>query len=186
MRIVRHTVALCLLLTAGIATAQKATAQAKPRVSASAPRMNAPASPRPAAAEASEYRLVDWNLLSGYDVDPFTSVAAANRRIPKRVRDLEGTKVILSGYTIPFDFKDGGITKFALSESLDACGYGENLRPTNWVSTEMKPGKKAPYSQFQTIEVFGTIQVGAVWEGDRLSSLYYLAADSARYTSDGR
>ena len=191
-RRVAVTLALGLLLSADVTAAQQSKPApqraVKPTVAsggaASQPSASAPSPASrdraPAAPANSEYWPLAWRALSGFYIDPFTPVESANNIIPKRVWEFDGEKVALTGYVIPFDFSGSGITQFALTESLDACGYGENLTPTNWVSTRMKPGKTAPYSQFQVLEVFGTLRIGAVWDSGRLSSLYWLTADSAR------
>jgi hypothetical protein len=129
-----------------------------------------------AAPPAPGYERVEWYTLSSVWVTSHT----VNTAVPRNVLALDSTQVRIVGYMLPFEFGGRGVTQFGLMSDLDACGYGENLNPTNWVNVYMPPGKSASYSNFDYIEVFGRFYVAPGYEDGQLVSMYWMQADSVK------
>jgi hypothetical protein len=140
-----------------------------------------PASMRVRAADA-EYQDVPFNILSGFDYelpDPLDPRATFNpNQVPAKVKALNGRKVSVRGFMLPFDVQPDGVSQFMLNASLDMCYFGAPVRMNDWIMVTMKPGKKAQFSHL-AYQVAGVLEVGEQLKNGRVQSLYRLTADSA-------
>jgi hypothetical protein len=97
--------------------------------------------------------------------------------IPTEILAMNGKKVALSGYMLAFDFKDRGVTHFALGIA-DICHYGLSGSPNQWIEVRMARGKKSSHANFNRITVLGTLHVGEVLRDGYVDSFYRLTADA--------
>jgi hypothetical protein len=130
----------------------------------------------------SEYQDVPFNVLSGFDYDlpdPLDPTAKLNpNQVPAKVKALNGRKVSVRGFMLPFDVQPDGVTQFMLNASLDMCYFGAPVRMNEWIMVAMKPGKKAAFSHM-AYQVNGVLEVGEQLKDGRVQSLYRITADSA-------
>jgi hypothetical protein len=140
-----------------------------------------PASMRMHAADA-EYQDLPFTVLSGFEYelpDPLDPRAAFNpNQVPAKVKALNGTKVSVRGFMLPFDVQPDGVSQFMLNASLDMCYFGAPVRMNDWIMVTMKPGKKAQFSHL-AYQVSGVLEVGEQMKNGRVQSLYRITADSA-------
>jgi len=125
------------------------------------------------------YMNVGWNVLDGFSIDPYTT-NIKKAGIPANVTALDSINVKIGGYMLPFEFGGTGVTEFALTESLDSCGFGEMLVMTNWVDTYTKPGKSATYFEYEYVEAFGRLRIYPSFDNGQIVNLYRMVLDSVR------
>jgi hypothetical protein len=97
--------------------------------------------------------------------------------IPRGIRRLSGRRVVLEGFMMPLDYDETGVGEFILNGGYDMCAFGAPTRVNEWVLVRMKDGGRTRFSGHFPILVYGRIEVGEVWRGDQLDSLYRLEAD---------
>jgi hypothetical protein len=125
------------------------------------------------------YKNVGWNILDGFSIDPYTT-NIKKAGLPANVTALDSVNVKIGGYMLPFEFGGTGVTEFALTESLDSCGFGEMLVMTNWVDTYTKPGKSATYFEYEYVEAFGRLRIYPSFDNGQIVNLYRMVLDSVR------
>jgi hypothetical protein len=140
-----------------------------------------PVSPRLHAADAN-YQEIAFTVLSGFDYelpDPLDPRARLNpEQVPPKVKALNGKKVSVRGFMLPFDVQPDGVSQFMLNASLDMCYFGAPVRMNDWIMVTMKPGTKAKFSHL-AYRVSGVLEVGEELKNGRVQSLYRMVADSA-------
>jgi hypothetical protein len=140
-----------------------------------------PVSPRLQAADA-EYQDIAFTVLSGFEYelpDPLDPRTTFNpNQVPAKVKALNGRKVSVRGFMLPFDVQPDGVSQFMLNASLDMCYFGAPVRMNDWIMVTMKPGKKAQFSHL-AYQVSGVLEVGEQLKNGRVQSLYRITADSA-------
>ena len=152
------------------------------------------ASPAPAAAPAAAtnspvfvggYRVVDFELLAGYPFnapnDKLTNqadIAAVEKQVPAGIKDLDGKKVLVSGFLQPVKDVQGRSTEFLLVRNQPNCCYSGMTTITEFVSVKVPvPGVEEIMDQPVTVQ--GTLHVGAI-----LESGYVLRLSHGRRRTD--
>ncbi|MCA8964479.1 MAG: DUF3299 domain-containing protein [Planctomycetes bacterium] len=79
--------------------------------------------------------------------------------MPKRVRDLSGKKVLMTGFMLPID-EVQNIKEFLLVQSLWSCCYGQPPDIHGIVRVVMPKGKTTDYF-FDPLKIIGTFKVEA-------------------------
>jgi hypothetical protein len=79
--------------------------------------------------------------------------------MPKRVKDLSGKKVLMTGFMLPID-EVQNIKEFLLVQSLWSCCYGQPPDIHGIVRVVMPKGKKTDYF-FDPLKIIGTFKVEA-------------------------
>jgi hypothetical protein len=135
-----------------------------------------------------DYLLVELTMLKDF---PYTTAldkqaVAPNPhlKVPKEILALNGKKVAVRGFMLAFDFKERGVTHFAVS-SQDICHYGLSGMPNDWIDVKVTSGKKVRPANFNPVEVFGTLQVGEVVKNGYVESFYRMTADSLTIYESG-
>ena len=96
--------------------------------------------------------------------------------MPKRVKELSGKKVLMTGFMLPIDeVKD--IKEFLLVESLWSCCYGQPPDIHGIVRVVMPPKKTTDYF-FDPLKVIGTFKVEATMMDGYCVDIYQLHCDS--------
>ena len=100
----------------------------------------------------------------------------ALKGMPKRVKELSGKKVLMTGFMLPIDeVKD--IKEFLLVESLWSCCYGQPPDIHGIVRVVM-PSKKTTDYFFDPLKVIGTFKVEATMMDGYCVDIYQLHCDS--------
>lgn len=126
--------------------------------------------------------LLKQGKISGLDrILPFDELSSwayedGLKGMPKRVKDLTGKKVLMTGFMLPID-EVQNIKEFLLVQSLWSCCYGQPPDIHGIVRVVMPKGKTTDYF-FDPIKVIGTFKVEATMMDGYCVDIYQLHADS--------
>jgi hypothetical protein len=138
--------------------------------------------------DAAGYQRLTFDQLSDFEYDPpaawdMVRQAADPEKqkrfvVPGRIRRLSGRKVAIEGFMMPLDFDRGYLGSFVLNGSYDMCAFGMMPASLNeWVDAKMSGGRKTRFTGHFPVTVFGTLEVGPLWDKGRVTSLYRMEAD---------
>ena len=157
------------------------------------PAQNAPEPQEPEpAADDDEYSVTDWELLSGFDyamLEPTTLLAVDDGkplpdledRFPTEVVELDGRRVLIEGYMIPYEYDDRGIYSFTLVRDQAQCCFGASPQMNHWISVEMADDGRAEPADLDPIYVKGRFEVGEQVEDGYVTSIYRIVADEVDF-----
>lgn len=123
-------------------------------------------------------RLTTFTELAGYPMD-IDSAGALVGTIPAEIKSLDGKRVHVEGFVLPFDFVEGTdkVTTFALLRDQAACCYGAVPPPHAWVFVDLMDKNGSEYILDVPIAVEGELSVGELREEGEFHSIYRLKAD---------
>lgn len=110
--------------------------------------------------------------------DP-TALAAVQDQIPELVRQLDGRKVLLTGFMLPMKMEGALTTEFLLVANSMLCCYGVVPPMNQWITVRMT-GKGLQPQQDVPVQVFGTLRVQPRIENGALAAIYHLDATGQR------
>ncbi len=172
---------------AGVAEPERAEPEsAKPKPAKPEPK------PERSAADDDEYRVTDWEQLSGFDyamLEPTTLLAVDDGkplpdledRFPTEVVELAGRRVLIEGYMIPYEYDDRGIYSFTLVRDQAQCCFGASPQMNHWISVEMADDGRAEPADLDPIYVKGRFEVGEQVEDGYVTSVYRIVADEVDF-----
>ncbi|MEQ1631375.1 MAG: DUF3299 domain-containing protein [Planctomycetota bacterium] len=96
--------------------------------------------------------------------------------MPKRVKDLNGKKVLMSGFMLPID-EVQNIKEFLLVQSLWSCCYGQPPDINGIVRVVMPKGKTTDYF-FDPLKIIGTFKVEATSIDGYCVDIYQIEVES--------
>lgn len=96
--------------------------------------------------------------------------------MPKRVKDLTGKKVLMTGFMLPID-EVQNIKEFLLVQSLWSCCYGQPPDINGIVRVVMPKGKTTDYF-FDPVKIIGTFKIEATVMDGYCVDIYQLHAES--------
>ncbi|MBX3463423.1 MAG: DUF3299 domain-containing protein [Planctomycetes bacterium] len=96
--------------------------------------------------------------------------------MPRRIKDLSGKKVLMTGFMLPID-EVQNIKEFLLVQSLWSCCYGQPPDIHGLVRVVMPKGKRTDYF-FDPLKVIGTFKVEATILDGYCVDIYQLHVDS--------
>ena len=96
--------------------------------------------------------------------------------MPKKVRDLHGKKVLMSGFMLPID-EVRNIKEFLLVQSLWSCCYGQPPDINGIVRVVMPKGRTTDYF-FDPLKVIGTFKVESTSIDGYCVDIYQLEVES--------
>jgi hypothetical protein len=102
---------------------------------------------------------------------------AAKTVIPDWVRKLDGSKIAVAGFMVPFDVEDNGVLSFSIVKSILVCCFGQTPRVNENVMCQMPEGKPAKFLINIPLRVSGTLHVAEVKEDGYVVSLYSMDVD---------
>lgn len=92
--------------------------------------------------------------------------------MPKRVKDLDGKKVLMTGFMLPID-EVQNIKEFLLVQSLWSCCYGQPPDINGIVRVVMPKGKTTDYF-FDPLKIVGTLKIEATMMDGYCVDIYQL------------
>lgn len=125
------------------------------------------------------YDSIGYDVLKKYLFDPDIP-ADKEQKVPGDVAAMNGKKVAVMGYMIPVDFQDGGTNEFILVNVVPGCFFCSKPMPNDWIEVQTIGGKRFPYAGDELIIVTGKFEVGPVYDGAFLRSIYRLNADNVK------
>ncbi|MEY4831224.1 MAG: hypothetical protein RLZZ562_3020 [Planctomycetota bacterium] len=96
--------------------------------------------------------------------------------MPKKVKDLHGKKVLMSGFMLPID-EVRDIKEFLLVQSLWSCCYGQPPDINGIVRVVMPKGKTTDYF-FDPLKIIGTFKVEATSIDNYCVDIYQIEVES--------
>jgi len=96
--------------------------------------------------------------------------------MPKRLRELDGKKVLMTGFMLPIDEVEN-IKEFLLVQSLWSCCYGQPPDIHGIVRVVMPKGKPTDYF-FDPLKIVGTFKVEATMMDGYCVDIYQLHVES--------
>jgi hypothetical protein len=96
--------------------------------------------------------------------------------MPKKLKDLNGKKVLMSGFMLPID-EVQNIKEFLLVQSLWSCCYGQPPDINGIVRVVMPKGKTTDYF-FDPLKVIGTFKVEATTIDGYCVDIYQIEVES--------
>jgi hypothetical protein len=98
------------------------------------------------------------------------------QQIPENVRELDGKRVAITGFLLPFELKDGFVTQAVLLRSQLSCCYGVAPNFNEFVvitvsGRGVRPIMDAP------VTLTGILRVGESYEDNLLTGIYRLDAE---------
>ncbi len=94
-------------------------------------------------------------------------------QVPARILELDGSKVMVTGYMLPLKLTGNRVSEFLLVSSPMICCYGTVPQMNNWIIVRMT-GPGAPILMDSPIQFFGRLHVGKVVEDGVLAGIYLL------------
>ncbi len=128
--------------------------------------------PKPVGLEDHEDLTFDKLASYKYEVHERIEGVPPVEQIPASVRELDGRKIAIKGFMLPYRNDGENVTEFILLRNQGLCCFGTVPRMNEWIHVKMAPGKGAPYSIDVPITVFGALAVGEEYEKNVLMSLY--------------
>lgn len=123
------------------------------------------------------FKLLKEQAVASVDQEPAIA-AQALAQIPALVRQLDGQKVLLTGYMLPMKMEGTLATEFLLVANSMLCCYGLVPDMNQWVVVKMAKGVKP--QQDVPVQFFGTLRVQPRFDAGALSAIYHLDGDRAR------
>ncbi|MHB1306573.1 MAG: hypothetical protein ACYDC1_18170 [Limisphaerales bacterium] len=121
---------------------------------------------------------VGFDTLAGFAYptsnDPLTADAPLSPSpIPEHVRRLGGKTTAIKGFMLPMKLQNGLATELLLMRDQSMCCFGVMPKINEWVNVKMT-GRGVKPVQDQPVTIFGTMQVGEIYEHGYLVSIYSL------------
>lgn len=145
-----------------------------------------------AAVEDNGYKHVTFDFLADYDYEMADPLAAAKaraagesdadtQRIPRVVRELDGSDVAVQGFMVPIKLEQGGVKTFLLVRNQMMCCFGIMPKLNEWIYVKMKNDKPGKFVPDFPVTVSGRLSVGEEIKNGRVVSLYRMEADAIRW-----
>jgi hypothetical protein len=113
---------------------------------------------------------VDLKSMSDFEIDP---IAGTTRDVPRRFRELDGKRVLLSGEIYsPLSAADR-VSGFDLVYSISKCCVGSQPKVQHFVKSRVKGGGTVDYYAGR-VDVTGTLHVGVEEADGQVQSVYRL------------
>jgi hypothetical protein len=120
--------------------------------------------PKPAGLEDHEDLTFDKLASYQYQVEDLKDGQVPKDQIPASVRALQGRKIAIKGFMIPYRNDGENVTEFILLRNQGLCCFGIVPRMNEWIHVRMAPGCHAPYATDVPLTVFGALDVGEAYE----------------------
>jgi hypothetical protein len=115
---------------------------------------------------------IDWEA-DGVEFD-FSRFAG---RVPRSIRNLNGSKVALEGFMVPTVVDESNLVKeFLLMPDQLSCCFGQAPEANGWVVVRSEKG--VGVFMDQVIRVLGTLTVEERWDEEFFVGLYHLDCES--------
>ena len=131
------------------------------------------------------YQVVGFDRLASFSyTPPELSPAAPNappppsgaNQIPARIKALDATKVMVTGFMLPVKMDQGLVTEFLLVKDPMMCCYGIMPKINDWVVVKMT-GKGVPPLMDVPISFEGKLRVGELYDNGYLTGIYLLEGE---------
>lgn len=136
-----------------------------------------------------------FNMLTSYpfrepnwakmDDPAYIASLKLDEQISPQIQAMNGKKVEIQGFMLPLDMPEGELRTFMLLKDQMACCFGNLPRLNEWVYVRVPHKKQVSIHQDVLITLFGTLRVGAKFEGEVLTGIYHLELDRIQIDQKG-
>lgn len=133
------------------------------------------------------HQVLTFNMLTSYpfrepnwakmDDPAYIASLKLDEQISPQIQAMNGKKVEVEGFMLPLDMSEGNLRTFMLLKDQMACCFGNIPRLNEWVYVRVPKKKKISVHQDVWVTLFGTLRVGAKFEGEVLTGIYHLELD---------
>ncbi|MBW7875109.1 MAG: hypothetical protein H3C47_03855 [Candidatus Cloacimonetes bacterium] len=129
---------------------------------------------------------ISFTELSAFIVDPefLSNQEKLSQGIPDEIKSLNGRKVSIEGFIIPVDFINQTTPEFILVVDPMVCCFGQIPQIHEWLQVDSKKNPVHLALVDIPVLVTGTLSVNPKWDGQILTGLYDLVADSTTLPED--
>jgi len=128
----------------------------------------------------SGYASIAYSQLAGFKFRPPPQPHASDQpppdvlgQVPAAIRQLDGRKIVLTGFMLPLKLEKGLATEFFFLSSPTACCYGIMPDPNEWMFVKMRD-EGLPAIQDVPMFLAGRLHVRARWDEGYLIGIYDL------------
>ena len=132
---------------------------------------------------------LSWDELSGFEYDMLSMdevlaiedtgvLPDLEDRFPLEVVELDGRRVRVEGYMIPFEYDDRGIHSFTLVRDQNQCCFGASPQMNHWFFVRMEGDKRSEPFDLDPLIVTGRFSVGELVEDGYVLNIYRIEAES--------
>jgi hypothetical protein len=132
------------------------------------------------------YLKVGFDVLAGYPfetpppfdpaADPKAASPAVDGQLPGYIRQLDGQKVLVTGFMLPIKMEGGLVKEFLLLKNQMMCCYGVPPQMNEWVLVRMTGDDVKPVMD-TPVSFYGRLKVGAMFESGYMTGLYLLEGE---------
>ena len=132
------------------------------------------------------YLKVGFDVLAGYQfttpppfdaaADPKAAPPAVDGQIPGSIRQLDGRKVLVTGFMLPIKMEAGLVKEFLLLKNQMMCCYGVAPQLNEWILVRMTGEDVKPVMDIP-VSFYGRLKVGAMYESGYMTGLYLLEGE---------
>jgi hypothetical protein len=144
--------------------------------------------------EAQDYLPLTLGQLGAYPYQDYPDGALANAKavkqrakhkslIPKDIQRLDGSKISIVGFIIPYNADGDFVLDFTLVKSLAICCYGVAPKINETILCNVPKQLRIKMMINVPLKVYGTLKVGEVWDHGYLLSLYKMTVDKIEKAS---
>lgn len=123
------------------------------------------------------YTAVTFAQLSGfvYEAD-MDGRLTPESHLPEEIAALDKTRVAISGFLVPIEFKEDKVSAMILVRNQLLCCFGQDPKLNEWVFVHIDP----PVASIMDVPVtlYGTLYASPDREDDQVVSLYRMQAES--------
>ena len=144
------------------------------------------ATPTTAPSGGSDYLPVTFDTLASFFYDPpivdeadakSEAIKRPKDQIPAPIRALDGKKIAVQGFMVPFKTERGATKSFLLVKDQSLCCFGRTPRMNEWISVAMTGNKSTKLITDQIVTIFGTLHVSEESVQGMVLSIYRLDCD---------
>jgi hypothetical protein len=109
---------------------------------------------------------INFDFLSGFDYE--------KKIIPKQIEELNGKKIAVTGFMLPFDFDRDKVKSFLLLQNKMGCCFGIMPGMNEFIYVKMAPNASTKFMTDIPITVSGKFEIG---QENVIGSLYGMEAE---------
>jgi len=125
------------------------------------------------------YEWLDFGFLTSFEYPEMVELDSEESppELPEDILELDGTLIAIEGFMNPLAFDREGVSQFALVNDPLNCCFGATPQPNHWIDVTLKEGERTAFYSLDPVAVYGTLEVGELFEDGFLVSLFRMRAD---------
>jgi hypothetical protein len=138
-----------------------------------------PSNEPPASFERASFREIEWRNIADWRYSPTDPKhpSQSKTEVPDDILALGGKKVTIAGFMQPLDLTREGVKNFALVADQMGCCFAGMPRMNAWIDAKMIGDRFARFVPYTQVQIYGTFEVGEVFEDGYVASLYRMKVE---------